>query len=76
VKFARAFARFWWDFIVGDEWRIAVLVCVATALGAFAASEGWLGGQAIALGVAAGLLLTVSAVIIATGRRLSAPRSR
>ncbi len=31
----RAFAAFWWDFIVGDDWRIAAGIVVA--LGATAA---------------------------------------
>lgn len=69
VRFAVAFARFWWDFVVGDEWRIAVIVCAATALGALAASEQWLGGHAIALGAAAGVMITVCAVVIGSGRR-------
>jgi hypothetical protein len=25
----RAFARFWYDFVVGDDWRIAVGVAIA-----------------------------------------------
>ena len=31
----RAFGRFWWDFIVGDDWLVAALV--AAAIGATAA---------------------------------------
>ena len=31
----RRFGRFWWDFVVGDDWRIAVGVVLA--LGATAA---------------------------------------
>ncbi len=27
----RAFGRFWWDFVVGDDWRVAAVVVVATA---------------------------------------------
>jgi hypothetical protein len=27
----RAFGAFWWDFIVGDDWRIAVGVVLALA---------------------------------------------
>ena len=69
MRFAVAFARFWWDFVVGDEWRIAVIVGCATALGALAASEQWLGGHAIALGVAAGLMIMVCAVVIGSGER-------
>ncbi|GAA4735379.1 hypothetical protein [Phytohabitans rumicis] len=28
----RAFGRFWYDFIVGDDWKIAVAVVTALAL--------------------------------------------
>jgi predicted ABC-type sugar transport system permease subunit len=31
VRAVRAFAAFWWDFIVGDDWRIAAGVIVALA---------------------------------------------
>jgi len=27
-----AFARFWYDFVVGDDWRVAVVVVAALAL--------------------------------------------
>jgi hypothetical protein len=23
MKYVRSFARFWWNFIVGDDWRVA-----------------------------------------------------
>jgi hypothetical protein len=25
-----AFGRFWWDFVVGDDWRVAAVVVAAT----------------------------------------------
>ena len=28
----RSFARFWWDFVVGDDWRIAAGIAVALAV--------------------------------------------
>jgi hypothetical protein len=31
VKHLRAFGAFWWDFVVGDDWRIAAGVVVALA---------------------------------------------
>jgi hypothetical protein len=27
----KRFARFWWDFVVGDDWRVAVGVALAIA---------------------------------------------
>jgi hypothetical protein len=32
MRYLRSFALFWWDFIVGDDWRVAVGVAVALAL--------------------------------------------
>ena len=40
----RSFGAFWWDFIVGDDWRIAVgivLAFVATALVATTSVPAW-----------------------------------
>jgi hypothetical protein len=31
----RAFGRFWWDFLVGDDWRIAAGVVGAAIVGSF-----------------------------------------
>jgi hypothetical protein len=32
VNRIKAFGRFWYDFIVGDDWRVAVAVVVALAI--------------------------------------------
>jgi hypothetical protein len=32
VKYLRSFGRFWWNFIVGDDWRLAAGVAVALGL--------------------------------------------
>jgi len=32
VNRIKAFGRFWYDFIVGDDWRVAVAVAVSLAL--------------------------------------------
>jgi hypothetical protein len=37
LKHLAAFGRFWWNFVVGDDWRVAALVAVA--IGATAALE-------------------------------------
>ena len=36
----KAFGAFWWDFIVGDDWRIAVGIIVALGLTALLAHNG------------------------------------
>jgi hypothetical protein len=39
-RWLRAFGAFWWDFIVGDDWRVAAGVVVALAVTAGLASAG------------------------------------
>jgi hypothetical protein len=31
MKYVKAFGRFWWDFIVGDDWTVAAGVGLALA---------------------------------------------
>jgi hypothetical protein len=53
VKYVSAFGRFWWDFIVGDDWTVAAGVAVALGLVAILAREDvnawWLLPVAVAL---------------------------
>jgi hypothetical protein len=53
MRFVRSFGRFWWNFIVGDDWRVAAGVGVALALTALLAHDGinawWLLPVAVAL---------------------------
>jgi hypothetical protein len=53
VKYIRSFALFWWNFIVGDDWRVAAGLAVALGLTYLHTPEGvnawWLLPAAIAL---------------------------
>ncbi len=40
MRFLTAFAAFWYDFIVGDDWTIAVAVVVALAVTALLVHAG------------------------------------
>jgi hypothetical protein len=39
MKWVKAFARFWWEFIVGDDWRVAAGLAVALGLCALLVHE-------------------------------------
>jgi hypothetical protein len=41
MKFLARFARFWFDFIVGDDWTIALAVVVAIAVTGLFTQRGW-----------------------------------
>ena len=53
MRHIRSFLRFWWDFIVGDDWRVAAGVVLALALTWFLTERGinawWLLPVAVAL---------------------------
>jgi ABC-type uncharacterized transport system permease subunit len=69
MRYARGFGRFWWDFVVGDEWRIAAGVLVVLALGALAARADALPDWSIAIGVALGLAAVAVGSIVLPARR-------
>jgi hypothetical protein len=56
MRFIRGFARFWWDFIVGDDWRIAVGVAVVLGLGAVLAGSEALSDAVLAPLVGVGIV--------------------
>ncbi len=39
MKHLRSFGRFWWDFVVGDDWRLAAGVGIAIAATALLAHK-------------------------------------
>jgi hypothetical protein len=40
MRFVARFGRFWWDFVVGDDWRAAAGIGVAIAVTAVLAAGG------------------------------------
>ena len=40
MKRLASFGRFWWDFVIGDDWLVAVLVAVAIGATAAVAAAG------------------------------------
>jgi len=65
VRYVIAFGRFWWDFVIGDDWKIAAGVVAVLAVGALLVSSTNLSDRAVALVCAAGILAVVTASIVA-----------
>jgi len=67
VSVVRGFGRFWWDFVVGDDWKIAVAVVTALTAGTVvavlaAATASWpapVAGAAVVAAFASALALDV-----------------
>ena len=34
MRFVKGFGQFWWDFVVGDDWKIAATVALVLSAGA------------------------------------------
>lgn len=53
MRYLRSFGAFWWNFIVGDDWRVAAGLAVALGLTALLAHNGinawWLLPAAVAV---------------------------
>ena len=72
LRFLRGFFDFWYQLIIGDDWRIAAAVGIALGLGALFAANGIVAGTALA--VLAGLAIVggfVANLISAVRRRQS-----
>jgi len=52
MSYLRSFALFWWDFIVGDDWRVAAGIVLALALTAVLTDRGWSAWWLLPLAVA------------------------
>jgi hypothetical protein len=67
MTFIKGFLRFWYDFVVGDDWKIAACVVVALGVSALLVGESAFGaktlpivaGAGVALGFVASLVLDV-----------------
>jgi hypothetical protein len=55
----RRFLQFWWDFIVGDDWRVAAGIALALGLTALLATTWAWAWLVLPLGVAAVLWLSL-----------------
>jgi len=49
VRAVKAFGRFWYQLIIGDDWRIAAIIVVVLGFGAWAAGAALFGGEMVAL---------------------------
>jgi hypothetical protein len=67
----RRFGAFWWNFVVGDDWRLALSAAFALAITALGAEQGATSWWITPLTVTAALIATVRAA----SRRATKPTS-
>jgi len=73
MRFLRGFGRFWYDFVIGDDPKIAVGVASVLTLGAVQAAVGPVGGgTVVVLAVLLGAAFAVSMLVdVSRSRRRS-----
>jgi hypothetical protein len=69
MRFVRGFGRFWFDFIVGDDWRIALGVVLVLGLGALLVAIDVAGTNVLMPLLAAAIVAVVAASIVLGARR-------
>jgi len=62
MRIVAGFARFWWDFIVGDDWRIAAGVLAVLAVGALLVSSARASDPLVAALTAVGIFDALSLI--------------
>lgn len=65
MRYLRGFGRFWYEFIVGDDWKIAAGVCLVLGFGAVLVAATSVPHTAVTLLVLAGILAVVATSIVA-----------
>ena len=69
MRLVAGFARFWWDFIVGDDWRIAAGVVLVLGVGALLVSAVRASDPLVAALTAGGIMLVAIGSIVAAALR-------
>jgi hypothetical protein len=69
MRIVRAFFRFWWDFIIGDDWRIALGVTLVLAVGALLVASDAVSHAVLAPLVALGVVGVATVSIVVGARR-------
>ena len=69
MRLVRGFGRFWFDFLVGDDWRIALGVVVVLGVGALLVATDAVVADLLMPLLAAGIVAVVSASIVLGARR-------
>jgi hypothetical protein len=74
MRYLKGFGRFWFDFVVGEDWRIAGGVVAALCLGALALRARLVSDSLLAVLVAAAIVFVVVLSVLGAGYRSATRR--
>jgi hypothetical protein len=69
MKFLKGFGQFWYDFVIGDDWKIAIAVASVLLLGAVLVLAGAGGAIFLAPLLAVGIAITFTIALLIDTRR-------
>jgi hypothetical protein len=72
MRYVTAFGRFCWEFVVGDDWRIAAGVVTVLAAGAVVVARGAVDDELVTVLVGAGIAVVATVSIVLSARRATA----
>jgi hypothetical protein len=67
MRYVKAFGRFWFDFVVGEDWRIAAGVVAVLAVGALALRAELLSDSLLAVLLAAAIVVVALVSVRSAG---------
>jgi hypothetical protein len=70
MRFLAGFLRFWWDFLIGDDWRIAAGVALVLCGGALLVADTSASDALVATVTALGTVLVAIGSIFASALRV------
>jgi hypothetical protein len=68
VRFVKGFGRFWYDFLIGDDWKIAAAVVTVLTVGAIAVAVGSFDSHVLAAVLAISVAAAFTAVVLVDAR--------
>jgi hypothetical protein len=69
VSALRSIGRFWFDFVVGDDWRIAAGIVLVVLAGALLVHGDVIGSGPLAIGVAVAVIALAGSSVLYDARR-------
>ena len=68
MRLITGFLRFWWEFVIGDDWRIAAGVAVVLGIAAVLVSQTDAAHALVAVAAALGVALVAVGAILSSAR--------
>jgi len=69
MRFVRGFGQFWYDFLIGDDWKIAAAVVSVLTVGVVVVKRGSYDSQILTASLAVGVAVMFTVALLIDVRR-------